>query len=133
VNGGSAAVRVADRLNDAAAERRRFIFLSVNCADMYTYDTVVEAVKGLKQRGYDIDFNLVADRLHCAEPSLSLKADDFTITEFYRFEGESDPADEAVVYAIESAGGEKGLLVTGFGITAEGLGEEMIEKLRLKR
>ncbi|HEV9036859.1 MAG TPA: hypothetical protein VGQ51_09565 [Puia sp.] len=100
---------------------------------MYVYDTVAEAVKGLKQRGYNIDFNIVADKLHCAGPSLALRPDDFRITEFYRFEGESDPADEAVVYAIESTGGEKGLLVTGFGITAEGFGEEMIEKLRLKR
>jgi len=100
---------------------------------MYVYDTVAEAIKGLKQRGYSIDFNLVADRLHCPDLALALHPDDFRITEFYRFEGESDPADEAVVYAIESKRGEKGLLVTGFGITAEGLGEEMIEKLSLKR
>jgi hypothetical protein len=100
---------------------------------MYAYDTVAEAIKGLKQRGYNIDFNLEADRLHCPDPTLLLHPDDFRITEFYRFEGESDPADEAVVYAIESKNGEKGSLVTGFGISAEGLGEEMIEKLRLKR
>jgi hypothetical protein len=100
---------------------------------MYAYDTVVEAVRGLKQRGYSVDFNLEADRLYCPDPALTLKPADFEITEFYRFEGESDPADEAVVYAIESSGGEKGLLVTGFGISAEGLGEEMIEKLSMKR
>lgn len=100
---------------------------------MYEYDTVTEAVQGLKQRGYAIDFNLEADRLHCSDQALSLKPEEFSITEFYRFEGESDPADEAVVYAIESRDGKKGLLVTGFGITAEGVGEEMIEKLRLKR
>ncbi|HXB95493.1 MAG TPA: hypothetical protein VNU70_10055 [Puia sp.] len=100
---------------------------------MYAYDTVAEAVNGLKQRGYGIDFNLEADRLHCPDPALSLRPEDFRITEFYRFEGESDPADEAVVYAIESRDGEKGLVVTGFGISAEGMGEEMIEKLRMKR
>ena len=100
---------------------------------MYAYDTVAAAVKGLKERGFGIDFNLEAGRLHCPDPALSLHPEDFRITEFYRFEGESDPADEAVVYAIESKRGEKGLLVTGFGITAEGAGEEMIEKLRLKR
>ncbi|HVS96295.1 MAG TPA: hypothetical protein VHE54_07405 [Puia sp.] len=100
---------------------------------MYAYDTVAAAVKGLKERGYGIDFNLEAGRLHCSDPELSLHPEDFRITEFYRFEGESDPADEAVVYAIESKRGEKGSLVTGYGITAEGPGEEMIEKLRLKR
>ena len=100
---------------------------------MYSYDTVAEAVNGLKQRGYTIDFNLEADRIFCSTTPLALKPSDFAITEYYRFEGDSDPADEAVVYAIESKKGERGLLVTGFGISAEGIGEEMIEKLRVKR
>jgi hypothetical protein len=100
---------------------------------MYTYDTVVEAVQGLKQRGFTIDFNLEPDRLVCNETSLSLRPSDFEIAEVYRFEGNSDPADEAAVYAIESADGRKGLLVTGFGISAEGLGEEMVEKLNYFR
>ena len=100
---------------------------------MYSYDTVAEAVNGLKQRGYTIDFNLEADNICCPKTPLALKPADFAITEFYRFEGESDPADEAVVYAIESLKGEKGVLVTGFGISAEGVGEEMVEKLSVKR
>ncbi|HEY6900499.1 MAG TPA: phosphoribosylpyrophosphate synthetase [Puia sp.] len=99
---------------------------------MFNYDTVSDAVNGLKQRGYTIDFNLEADRICCNDTPLSLSPADFEITEYHRFEGPSDPADEAVVYAIESKKGEKGLLVTGFGISAEGIGEEMIEKLRVK-
>jgi hypothetical protein len=100
---------------------------------MYAYDTVTEAVQGLKKRGYSIDFTLAEGSLICPVTPLSLKPAEFEITEFYRFEGESDPADEAVVYAIESRGGQKGLLVTGFGISAEGFAEEMIEKLSMKR
>ena len=99
---------------------------------MFTYDTVAEAVNGLKQRGYTIDFNLEADNICCTKTPLKLAPSDFEITEFYRFEGNSDPADEAVVYAIESRTGDKGLLVTGFGISAEGIGEEMVEKLTVK-
>jgi len=60
---------------------------------------------------------------------LSLSPSDFEIAEVYRFEGNSDPADEAAVYAIRSHEGQKGLLVTGFGISAEGIGPEMVEKL----
>jgi hypothetical protein len=100
---------------------------------MHSYDTVADAVNGLKQRGYNIDFNLEADKICCPKTPLELKPADFEITEFHRFEGDSDPADEAVVYAIESRNGDRGLLVTGFGISAEGVGEEMIEKLRVKR
>jgi len=99
---------------------------------MFTYDTVAEAVNGLKQRGYTIDFNLEADKICCSKTPLYLTPADFEITEFHRFEGNSDPADEAVVYAIESKEGQKGVLVNGFGISSEGIGEEMIEKLTVR-
>lgn len=96
---------------------------------MFAYDTVAEAVQGLKERGYTIDFNLEPDRLICQETSSSFGPSEFEIAEVYRFEGNSDPDDEAAVYAIESVDGRKGLLVTGFGISAEGAGPEMVEKL----
>jgi hypothetical protein len=96
---------------------------------MFSYDTVTEAVNGLRQRGYSIDFNLEADRIVCNQTPLSLTPSDFEITEVYRFEGDSDPADEAIVYAIESKGGQKGMLVNGFGISADKIGQEMVKKL----
>jgi len=99
---------------------------------MFAYDTVAEALKGLKQRGYSIDFNLESDRISCSTTPLSLAPAEFEITEVYRFEGDSDPADEAVVYAIESNQGAKGVLVNGFGPTASETGEEMVEKLKVR-
>jgi len=39
---------------------------------MYTYDTLSEAVNGLKQRGFTIDFNVVADKLVCNDTPVSL-------------------------------------------------------------
>ena len=97
---------------------------------MYAYDTVVEAVKGLKERGYTIDFNLEQDAISCHTGKL--RPSEFAIAEVYRFEGDSDPADEAVVYAIESRDGRKGVLVNGFGISSEEIGEEMVEKLSVR-
>ena len=96
---------------------------------MYTYDTVTEAVSGLKKRGYTIDFNREYDCITCHTTPLSLKPNEFEITEVYRFEGNSDPADEAVVYAIESKHGEKGILVDGFGPSSDAASETLIEKL----
>ena len=97
---------------------------------MYTYDTLSEAINGLKERGFTIDFNLEHDSIICHETPLSLKANEFEIAEVYRFEGNSDPADEAIVYAIESKHGDKGTLVNGFGISADLLSNEMVEKLK---
>jgi len=99
---------------------------------MFTYDTVAEALKGLKQRGYSIDFNLEPDRITCPKTPLALGPTEFEITEVYRFEGNSDPADEAIVYAIESRQGAKGVLVNGFGPSSDEVGEEMVEKLKLR-
>ncbi|MBS1934481.1 MAG: hypothetical protein JST96_10815 [Bacteroidetes bacterium] len=99
---------------------------------MYTYDTVAQAVNGLKQRGYTIDFNLENDNVVCHSIPVSLSSSEFEIDEVYRFEGESDPADEAVVYGIASKHGHKGVLVNGFGISADAISDEMIAKLSVK-
>ncbi len=99
---------------------------------MYTYDTVTEAVSDLKRRGYNIDFNLQYDCIVCHDTPISLMPDEFEIVEVHRYEGDSDPADEAVVYVIESRNGEKGILVDAFGTYADNISTEMVEKLKVK-
>jgi hypothetical protein len=37
----------------------------------------------------------------------------------YRYEGESDPGDEAVVYGIKSNSGKKGVYVAGFSADSD--------------
>ena len=96
---------------------------------MYAYDTVSDAVRGLKARGFNTDFNLEDNCLICHEDKFDVN--DFEIVEVYRFEGASDPADEAVVYAIESNKGQKGVLVNGYGPTSDALSGEMARKLNI--
>lgn len=98
---------------------------------MAAYDTVSQAVNDLKQRGYTVDFNLKENGVECGGKILNPK--DFEITEFHRFEGNSDPGDEAVVYAIESRTGLKGVLVNAFGVYSESLSDDMIKKLSFQK
>ena len=98
---------------------------------MYAYDTLSEAVNGLKIRGFDLDFNLQENCLICNGDKFTI--DDFEIVEVHRFEGNSDPSDEAVVYAIESINGLKGILVNGYGISANALSSDMAKKLTISR
>ena len=98
---------------------------------MHSYDTVTEAIKGLKNRGYTVDFNLQENCLVCHKDKFDPK--DFEIVEVYRFEGNSDPSDEAVVYGIESNTGMKGVLVNGYGISADTLSSDMAKKLSVHR
>lgn len=99
---------------------------------MHTYDTVTQAVQGLKQRGYSIDFNIEDNCIVCHQTPLKLKPDEFEITEVHRYEGNSDPGDEAVVYAIESKHGQKGILVNGFGVSTDPASDEIISKLNVR-
>jgi hypothetical protein len=88
-------------------------------------------VNGLKQRGFVVDFNLEENCLVCHGDKFDIN--DFEIVEVFRFEGNTDPSDEAIVYAIESVKGTKGILVSGYGISAEGMSAEMAKKLSMHR
>jgi hypothetical protein len=97
---------------------------------MLTYETVSAALDGLKAQGYTLDFNLCHDHLDCQVHGVQLYPEDFHIEAVYRFEGETDPADEAVVYAIASdKHAIKGVFVDGYGVSATSASSEMLAKL----
>ena len=96
---------------------------------MYSYDTLSEAVNDLRNRGFTVDFNLQENCLVCHSDKFNIE--DFEVAEVYRFEGNTDPANEAIVFGIESKTGVKGVLVSGYGVSAEGMSAEMAKKLSL--
>ncbi len=96
---------------------------------MNDYDNLVDAISGLREKGFMYDFNLKPDSLVCASLNVEMHPEDFEIKEYYRFEGESDPRDNSVIYAIESKNGEKGILIDAYGVYAEAITSEMGQKL----
>ena len=101
---------------------------------MYVYDTLTEAIADLNQRGYTYTFHIKTDCLFCTKMQIGLSADEFSIEELYRFEGETDPGDETIVYAISSNDGKlKGILINAFGAYADTAQEELVRKLQIKR
>jgi len=94
------------------------------------YGTLSQTINGLKAEGYTRDFNIQKDSLICPEDQTELSPDDFEIDGVFRSEGESNPNDEAVLYAISSTKDDtKGLLVNGYGISADDASAELIKKL----
>ena len=79
-----------------------------------------------------MDFNLKSECIECNSHSLQLYPADFIVDKFFRFEGASNPDDSAIVYAISSKDGLKGTVVDAYGVYADSLTTEMIEKLRIK-
>ncbi|MEP7164175.1 MAG: phosphoribosylpyrophosphate synthetase [Ferruginibacter sp.] len=101
--------------------------------NMYTYDTMVDGINGLRQRGYKIDFNIAFDKIICSENKHCLNPDDFEIIEMHRFEGNTNPSDEDVLYAVESKDGKlKGIITSAFGMYADGASTEMLKKLSIQ-
>jgi len=99
---------------------------------MPAYDSLIDALKDLKQRGFTVDFNLAFDHVKCQASGVCLNPSQFEITEHYRFEGNSNPDDSSVVYAIESKDGSmKGTLVSAYGMYSDNISDEMIQKLRM--
>jgi hypothetical protein len=94
------------------------------------YGTVTEAVNKLRAQGFTTDFNLAENCIIC--DSQKFDPNDFEIIDVYRYEGNSDPADEAAVYAIQSNTGLKGVLVAGYGPSSDSMSNEMLEKLSRK-
>jgi Fe2+ or Zn2+ uptake regulation protein len=97
----------------------------------YNYATVVQALDDLKQRGYVDEFAYKDDYLFCDSRGIQFNPLELKITEVYRFEGETDPEDSSVVYAIESATGLKGVIIDAYGMYADTQKSAFINSLKM--
>ena len=101
---------------------------------MDTMTTLWEVTSLLKARGYTIDFNLKQNCLECGGNLLKIFPGEFMVDKHYRFEGVSDPGDEAIVFAISSEKYNlKGVLIDGYGISSSSITDEMIKALDEKK
>ncbi len=101
---------------------------------MKSYDTVTEALQDLKSKGYTVDFNIAFDKLICSSNKICLNPNEFEIAVVYRFEGATNPDDEDVVYTIVSKDGKiKGTMTSAYGMYAESISIEMIQKLTIHK
>jgi hypothetical protein len=97
---------------------------------MYNYDTVSEALTDLKSRGFQYDFNIKNDCFYCPNLQREYEPRQLQVKETYRFEGDTDPGDEAVIYAIATDDGVQGTFVNGYGTYADSESEALLHLLR---
>lgn len=81
-------------------------------------ETLSHATTRLTRAGYDEDYTAREGRLVCGHCGTSHDPAQMTIDEIVRFEGESDPGDEAIVYALDAGCGHRGLYVAAYGAAA---------------
>ena len=96
----------------------------------HDYGTLSQTINALKEDGYTFDFNLQNECLECHHTNLLLSPEDFEIDAVYRFEGESNPDDESILYAISSTKyNVKGVLVNAYSIYSDEYSTTIMSKL----
>jgi hypothetical protein len=82
--------------------------------------TVTDAVALLGREGYGDDLHLDGEGLDCSSCGTTHPTDLVEVDRVFRFEGPSDPADEAIVLGLRCpACGARGSLVSAFGPDAD--------------
>ena len=92
---------------------------------MYHYDTVSKALEDLAKKGFTVDYNL-------KDEEITSHPENYEIEHIYRYEGETDPGDEATVYGIKSKSGEKGVYVAGHTTYTENSAAMTLHELSIK-
>ena len=79
-------------------------------------DTLSDAIRRLQAEGYTGNWFANADRvLECNESGDVLDPQEAQIDHILRFEGESDPGDMTILFALRTPAGSKGLYSAAFG------------------
>ena len=92
--------------------------------------SLVNVEKKLNKDGFTQDFNVVDGRLQTigSDSDKTYAPDEVTIVDFYRFEGESNPDDTSILYAIEAHDGVKGTIASAYGVYADTDTDDFLKK-----
>jgi len=81
--------------------------------------TQVKVEAKLNKDGFTKDFRVTDGRLCSYDDSKTYGPEEVKIVDFYRFEGETNPDDMAILYAIECNDGTKGSISNSYGPMAD--------------
>ncbi|HEX6222930.1 MAG TPA: hypothetical protein VFZ52_00880 [Chryseolinea sp.] len=81
--------------------------------------TLSEKITVALQQGYSENFKISSQGLTDEMGEKFYPASEIHIPNFHRFEGYSDPQDNAILYWIETSDGRKGILVDAYGAYAD--------------
>ncbi len=96
-----------------------------------TYDTMVEATNELQKRGFTDEFKMEDDKMVSLKTDASYTPEEMEVVEFYRFEGDSDPADMCIVYAVQCGDDSQGIIVAPYGVNANTRLDKFMKKVKI--
>ena len=111
----------ARRAPPPTAARARPLNRGWQCGGMEAPDTVTEATRMLESEGYTATVTLIdGGVLRFSDVDTPCGLEEAVVERMYRFEGDSDPGDEMVVFGLRfPARDARGTLVSAFGLAAD--------------
>ncbi|WP_163717295.1 phosphoribosylpyrophosphate synthetase [Mangrovibacterium lignilyticum] len=97
--------------------------------DNTDFDTLSQAINALTKAGYKEDFTAGDTKIIASISKKEYLPVDLEIVSFYRFDGMTDPQDDAIVFAIEATDGLKGTLVMSYS-ASHGQNVDLISQIR---
>ncbi len=98
-----------------------------------TEKTLSEVIEVLRGRGYTEDFNLLEVRDSYKKGGEKINLHDIVIDKTYRFTGQNDLEDEAILYAMRNLkDGAKGIFVNGYGTYTDAEADEIIRQISVQ-
>ncbi|WP_035675255.1 hypothetical protein [Flavobacterium frigidarium] len=81
-------------------------------------DSLVTVLAEVEKLGFQSQFEINGKNLVSLKTDKHFLSTEVKIAHYYRFEGESNPDDNSIMYAIECSDGERGTLINGYGPSA---------------
>jgi hypothetical protein len=91
--------------------------------------TLASCLNQALQDGYKENFKATSKGIESVETEKNYKPEDLHVVDFYRFEGASDPADNAILYVMEAPDGAKGTLVDSYGAYSDADVAKMVTRI----
>lgn len=98
--------------------------------DAHQYDSLSEAIDDLDKRGFKKELTFFKGKMKSG--SIVYDPWDLIIQEHYRFEGESNPDDMSIVYALVATDGSKHVFIDAYGAYSDNQSADFIKKVKIK-
>ncbi|RAJ05045.1 hypothetical protein LX64_02199 [Chitinophaga skermanii] len=93
--------------------------------------TLTGVLEVLKERGYDNEFRPTpGGQIECISDGKVYDASHLSIIKTYRFEGDSNPSDSAILYLVEDSKGHIGYFINAYGAYSDYEGDKVDEMIR---
>jgi hypothetical protein len=90
---------------------------------------LMEKLKELKSKGYELEFRRVATCIYCLEWQQWIMPAHFIVDDAHYFEGVLDPNADRLLYAISLSRGGRGFLIDSCTVYRDNIGLKMVHRL----